>query len=343
VICKGDAVDFTDMSYNGVTGWNWTFTGGSPSNSILENPTVTYDTPGTYSVSLTADDGVSNLSTTKTAYITVLDTIGKTIPLVEGFETTTAIPNNDWFLFNPDNSTAWNFTTTAAYTGTKSMKLNSSQIASGNLDEFISSTIDLSSLSAVLVTFKYSFAQKNTSNSDIFKVYVSNDCGESWTIRKQISSDNLATVNPQSSAFTPTTQAQWQESQITNITSSYLVSNFRMKFSFESGGGNNLYIDDINISGTPLAVEDMTYDFGLTAYPNPFETHTNISFNLDNEKDVILSVYDIIGKEVMGVVNGNLSEGKHTYRIDGSDLGSGVYFVKLKAGNRETVKKVVLQ
>jgi len=53
-VCAGQAVSFTDMSSNHPTSWLWTFPGGKPSSSTLENPVVTYDTPGDYNVTLKA-------------------------------------------------------------------------------------------------------------------------------------------------------------------------------------------------------------------------------------------------------------------------------------------------
>lgn len=343
VICEGESVTFEDQSYNGVSGWNWSFTGGNPSTSTAQNPTITYNAAGTYAVSLTADDGSNNDTETKTAFITVLPAVGTLAPpIMESFETTNSLPSNDWFVFNPDDGYAWDVTSSAAYTGSKSLKLQSASMASGNLDEFISNTYDLSGIGAVTVTFKYAFARKSSSNTDILKVYVSNTCGETWTLRKQISSANLSTSANQSSQFTPTSTSQWQESQITNITSSYLTSNFRIKFSFESGGGNNLYIDDINITG-PVGVEDLTYNFNLSTFPNPFDGNTTISFDLDNEKDGEVAIYDVIGKKVMVLASGSLSQGKHTYNVNGNELESGVYFVKLNAGNQATMKKIIVQ
>lgn len=52
-ICQGGTVQFNDISLGSPTGWNWTFEGGTPANSTLQNPVVTYSTPGTYDVSLT--------------------------------------------------------------------------------------------------------------------------------------------------------------------------------------------------------------------------------------------------------------------------------------------------
>ena len=70
-ISAGESVTFTNLSVNAST-YYWTFTGGNPSTSTDVNPTVTYETPGTYSVILFAAGENSSDSETKTAYINVL-------------------------------------------------------------------------------------------------------------------------------------------------------------------------------------------------------------------------------------------------------------------------------
>ncbi|MEP6645659.1 MAG: PKD domain-containing protein [Saprospiraceae bacterium] len=55
--CAPMAVQFFDQSQNGPTSWLWTFTGGSPETSTLQNPIVTYNTPGNYTVSLRVENG----------------------------------------------------------------------------------------------------------------------------------------------------------------------------------------------------------------------------------------------------------------------------------------------
>ena len=69
----GYTVDFTDLSINTPTSWSWNFTGGTPSTSTSQNPTgITYNTSGTYNVSLQATNGIGSNTETKTNYITVL-------------------------------------------------------------------------------------------------------------------------------------------------------------------------------------------------------------------------------------------------------------------------------
>jgi PKD repeat protein len=68
---EGGSVAFTDLSTNNPTSWSWTFEGGTPSSSTAQNPTVTYNTAGTYDVTLTATNAGGDGVETKTNYITV--------------------------------------------------------------------------------------------------------------------------------------------------------------------------------------------------------------------------------------------------------------------------------
>lgn len=70
-INAGESVSFTNLSVN-ASAFYWSFAGGTPSTSTEVNPTITYNTPGTYSVTLFAAGENSSDSETKTAYITVL-------------------------------------------------------------------------------------------------------------------------------------------------------------------------------------------------------------------------------------------------------------------------------
>lgn len=70
-ITAGNSVTFTDLSENIPTSWSWTFEGGTPATSNLQNPTVTYSEPGEYTVTLVASNAFGSDTETKTAYISV--------------------------------------------------------------------------------------------------------------------------------------------------------------------------------------------------------------------------------------------------------------------------------
>ncbi|HHZ64119.1 MAG TPA: DNRLRE domain-containing protein, partial [Flavobacteriales bacterium] len=71
LICPGDTVQFTDLTNNNPTFWQWSFPGGFPSSSNVQNPTVIYGSPGTYDVTLIVVNANGTDTLTKTSYITV--------------------------------------------------------------------------------------------------------------------------------------------------------------------------------------------------------------------------------------------------------------------------------
>ncbi|HNW97681.1 MAG TPA: PKD domain-containing protein [Bacteroidales bacterium] len=74
MVCAGGEVTFTDYSYSGAAqDWLWTFDGGTPSTSTLQNPTVQYNTPGTYDVKLKVSNASGSDSLVKTIHIIVND------------------------------------------------------------------------------------------------------------------------------------------------------------------------------------------------------------------------------------------------------------------------------
>ncbi|MFZ0456054.1 MAG: T9SS type A sorting domain-containing protein [Ignavibacteriaceae bacterium] len=77
-------------------------------------------------------------------------------------------------------------------------------------------------------------------------------------------------------------------------------------------------------------------------YPNPFNPSTVISYDLLNAGFVTLRVYDIVGKEVATLVNGNQPAGTYNFTFDASQLASGIYFYQIRTGNFISTKKMIL-
>ncbi len=72
-VLVGSTVNFTDLSSNSPTSWSWSFTGGTPTSSTTQNPSVVYNTVGDYTVTLTATNAYGSDDEIKTAYIHVVD------------------------------------------------------------------------------------------------------------------------------------------------------------------------------------------------------------------------------------------------------------------------------
>lgn len=99
-INEGDSVNFTDTSTNNPTAWSWTFTGGTPATSTVQNPSVTYNTAGIYAVELTATNAGGSDTETKNGYITVNST-GTTLTMETGTVTNVG---NSWTTVNLTNT-----------------------------------------------------------------------------------------------------------------------------------------------------------------------------------------------------------------------------------------------
>jgi len=77
-------------------------------------------------------------------------------------------------------------------------------------------------------------------------------------------------------------------------------------------------------------------------YPNPFNPTTTIRYQLSDSHDVLLRVYDALGREVATLVDRRQSAGEYAAVFDGSTLASGIYFYRLAAGEFISEKKMVL-
>jgi hypothetical protein len=77
-------------------------------------------------------------------------------------------------------------------------------------------------------------------------------------------------------------------------------------------------------------------------YPNPFNPSTNIKFSIPENEKVSVKVFDILGNEAAILWDGFLKAGIYNVEFDGSNLSSGVYFLRLTADNFSDTKKMIL-
>jgi len=80
----------------------------------------------------------------------------------------------------------------------------------------------------------------------------------------------------------------------------------------------------------------------LPNYPNPFNASTIIQYNLPAVSDVKIEIYDLLGRKVETLYNGNQPAGSHSVIWDADGKSTGVYFYKIQAGDHTETKKMVL-
>ncbi|MBI5021983.1 MAG: T9SS type A sorting domain-containing protein [Ignavibacteriales bacterium] len=95
--------------------------------------------------------------------------------------------------------------------------------------------------------------------------------------------------------------------------------------------------------GVNAGVTDESRRFGLSQnYPNPFNPLTVIRYQLPISGWVTMKVYDVIGRDVVTLVNEFKKIGSYEVKYDGTKLPAGVYFYRLISGNYSKTKKLVL-
>ncbi len=344
-ICEGASVTFTDDSYNAIpTGWNWIFTGGTPSTSPASNPTITYNTAGVYSVTHQPSTSAGSGNLTKNSIITVSSIVADYVgPIIDGFESTTQF-NNDWWI-NNDGGQTWSNNTAAATTGSRSVRIRNYFTGNdGEVDELISPSFDISTATTKTMTFKQAWAKKTTADTDKLLVYYSTDCGGTWTLKLPLTASNLTTAPNHSNVFVPTS-TEWVQRSV-SLSAIGTSTNVRFKFAFTSGGGNDIYIDDINIGDFTVGIDDFSNIGSFSVYPNPTNASAQISFNLTQDVDKLsIKVRNAVGQEVTNVVNGqSFNTGKYTLKIDQErKLASGIYFIEFNADDNIKVQKLIVQ
>ncbi|MBS1517649.1 MAG: T9SS type A sorting domain-containing protein [Bacteroidetes bacterium] len=107
--------------------------------------------------------------------------------------------------------------------------------------------------------------------------------------------------------------------------------------------GDRVYKYSRNPVGINIVSSEIPANFELDQnFPNPFNPVTVISYKISEVAFVRLTVYDILGNEISGLVNEKQNPGSYSAVFDGSNSAAGVYFYKLEADGFSDIKKMVL-
>ena len=199
------------------------------------------------------------------------------------------------------------------------------------------------SVSGDSLKFNHAYATYET-EIDSLIIEVSSNSGLSYSILVGLAggvSGNLVTASPRTTNFIPN-PTQW-------ATKIYVlpVGTDLIRFKAVSASGNNLYLDNIckvngttGISNLNLEIQN---EYSLSQnYPNPFNPTTKINFSVPVNSFVKLKIYDVLGKEVMTLINEQKQAGNYAAEFNGANLSSGIYFFRMEAGEFVDVKRMML-
>lgn len=257
--CASDPIAFTDESRYSANKWSWSFQGGVPATSTTQNPSVVYHQPGLYNVKLDVSKAGINKSASKSSYVFVSSRLGKAVPASDNFSGLNALPDNNWYAYNKDgDSYQFKLNTNNGFNGGKCVQMENFGNQKVTVDELLSTTYDLSTLTSGKVSFKYAYKRAHPVDKEKLTLYISNDCGGTWKSIWTQSAGSLANVSGFGGAFIPTATHQWKTVDVT-LTSAQFSEGAQFKFVFNGNKGNNLFIDDFNVSGTLSNVAKLYY------------------------------------------------------------------------------------
>lgn len=347
--CVGGQLSFSENSYQGdtITAYRWSFPGATPSTSTAAAPSVTYNQAGEHDVTLIVTNSGGSDTLVIQDFVKVYDPNNayNGFGYTDGFESFTGF-NNEWSILDPTGNSKWTRTQIASLTSNSSVYLQNYNVGSNESDFLISPAIDLTQV--VNPRFAFDVAFKNqTGSSDQLWCAISTDCGQSWVTRGVLPASTLSTGTLNNANFIPSSAADWKTIFITTTAAMRTSNNVLFRFEFKSGGGNNIYIDDFRVDGASAVgiKNNVLLESSFTAFPNPVtDGLLNINFMVDEAADnARLFVTNMVGQQVKEVYNGALNKDPYRFEINTNDLSSGVYFITLRTGSQNIIRKVIIQ
>lgn len=268
---------------------------------------------------------------------------GQALPFFQGFEGATFVPTG-WTLNNPDAGVTWDRTTSCSKTGVACAKMDNYNYTGGNgqVDEMTLPALNVSTVAGPVLTFQvaYTYWTQPFQFSDTLKVWVSTNCGATWTSVYNKSGTALQTGPPLSSTsagWVPSS-TEWRMETVSllpyqNATS--LMIKFRSISDFE----DNMYVDDINIMNS-TGMQQSNLSSLITLFPNPSTGVFNLNLGLDAQKDITVNVVNTLGQSIHQFAEMNTAGG--SFPIDLSTQPNGVYFVEVVAGGEKAVQRIVI-
>jgi hypothetical protein len=108
-------------------------------------------------------------------------------------------------------------------------------------------------------------------------------------------------------------------------------------------GEQDVYYTQINPWFVGLEeTEQITKAISIESYPNPASGHLTIKYKLIEKGDVSIKLYDVVGKEIKTLVNGNQEAGSFTLKLDGDHLSEGIYYCRIESGSMSDVAKITI-
>lgn len=229
----------------------------------------------------------------------------------------------------------WAQTTTQSHSPSKSFTDSPTGNYGNNVTNSmtLSTPINIAAYPVVYLNFWHRYATE--AGYDFCTVEVSNNNGSTW----------------QTAASYNGTSTTWSQVSLDITALAAGSTNLKVRFTLTSDAGtvaDGWYVDDIKLTNyTTLTgvnqISELATTYALKQnYPNPFNPTTNIKYAIAKSGFVSLKVFDITGKMVADLVNGNQTTGTYEVNFNASSFASGVYYYRIESKDFVETKKMLL-
>ncbi len=351
--CVGNNIQFNAAIERATADtYAWTFEDSNIGTSTDENPTVSFNSPGWKTVTLTAGNESGSGTKTDEFAIYIYDTEAENFgdELQETFWSGTDV-NNGWTVAPSNDNPAvsgvnWDWSPIGAL-DQGSIKLNLFDAPSREVYRFVSPRYDLSGKAGQTISFKYAYAtQVDPTDMDVeFTMTSTTNCGSTNFPRLSISDPSalLTAGSFPGISFEPSNISMWRTAEI-NITGAMAVDGIQFEFTLRADqGANNFYFDNFTIGSSVVSVENENPLTETKLFPNPANDYAQLELILNDAQMVSVRIFDVSGKQVQNVQGQMMGAGVNNLRLETSSLAAGIYTVKVIAGDFDRSLKLMIR
>ncbi len=237
-------------------------------------------------------------------------------------------PYANWQLSNPDNATTWE---RVAIGGNGMLKYDCYNYdAEGEVDEFTMPAFSVPTNAASL-KFQVAHCQYNNTYDDSLVVMVSTDCQNTWSEVYRKGGPDLATIAASTNDYLTPAVGDFRQ-ECVNLNGMAFATLY-VKFKGYNGYGNNIYLDNIEITnqdcnGSTTQLDEIK-NSNIQLYPNPSNGRSTLMFGAELSQDAKVNVYNALGELVhqQWLI-------RNTQQMDlQGEFAEGVYMIAVQSGN----------
>ena len=369
VTCIGSPIQFRDRSWNtDIISREWTFQDATPSTSTDANPSVVFNSFGSKTVTLSVTTANGTFTRTFEEAVSILhDWSVHNGPFSYGINSVEEFQqlrfnnlNNSGAAFEYMSDKGTNNSGAIALINYKeidplalptSVEANYYNTLGGQFDEIILPPADLRYTTNVTFSYDYAYSTNTTTVADIteqIQTFISRDCGTTWTTLGGESNSKVTGAAIVSGGFAggqefqPTANSWRTYSRGFNTSGADSRTMFKIVFK-SSDFSNNLFIDNINISGN-LDIQDVAMnDLDLNVYPNPVSASSSLKIDyVAGNEPVIFKLRNLQGAEVLSTTRYEMNQAVTFEMALDNQLSASYYFLEVITSAGKSVKKIAV-